>query len=330
MNCLAVKTFRNKKKDCFKKFAETINFQTNSSYVWNKCKIFKNKWLNTKLLNTNSNLQNSNDIASALNEICPPWCETDPSWLLDCCHNQYFDRPFDFAEFNSVLISKINKSASGHDGIDYEVIKNLPLTYKLLLVDLYNEMFQNNIYPAAWKNSFVIFIDKPNNKGVRPISLTSSLGKLFESLVKNRLQWFCESNNIIPINQSGFRKGRSCTDNLVDLTLYVDQALANKKDVLAVFLDVSAAFDNVNSDILLQKLASIGLSKSILHYIKFIRHRRSIFTESLDNEFRYSFKGVPQGGVLSPLLYILYVADITQGVPKSVSLPICGRHLRIL
>lgn len=118
-------------------------------------------------------------------------------------------------------------------------------------MDIFNEIYKENSYPQAWKKSFVIFIEKPNNGGVRPISLTSSLGKLFESLVKNRLQCYCKYYDILPKSQSGFRKGRSCTDNNLDLILKAEEALQNRKDLLAVVLDVSFAYDNVLSDILL-------------------------------------------------------------------------------
>ena len=317
---MVVKTFRSKKKECFKEFAETINFRISTKYVWNQCKVFKEKWTKVQPTNVNSNLQNSKSINDTLNRICPPWCQTDLEFLPYCNDNKFFDYPFDFAELNSVLDSKKNKSAAGLDGMDYEIIKNLPLKYTLLLIDIFNEMYRNSCYPDSWLNSFVLFIDKPNNRGVRPISLTSSFCKIFESLVKNRLQWYCEHFKILPNNQSGFRKGRSCADNLVDFTLKAEQAMSNKKDLIAVFLDVSSAYDNVLSDILLNKLASIGCSKSLVLFIKFLTHRRKIFTDTLKDEFRFSYKGVPQGGVLSPLLYLIYVKDITEGVPKSVTI----------
>ena len=108
---MAVNTFKHKKKS-FKKFAESINFNTSTTYVWEKCKIYKNKW--TKVLPTNvkSNLQNSECINSTLNRICPSWCETDPEYLPDCNDNQFFYHPFNFAEYNSILDSKKKKKTS--------------------------------------------------------------------------------------------------------------------------------------------------------------------------------------------------------------------------
>lgn len=321
-NCLAVKTYRNKKKAYFKKFAETLDFNSNLSYVWNKCKILKDKWTTVQPTNVNSNLQNSELIGAALDKICPPWCEADPGYLPGCknTYESFFDHPFDFAEFNMALDSKRNKSAAGLDGIDYVTLKRLPLKYKLILLDIFNEMYSKDCYPDDWSKSFVLFINKPDNRGVRPISLSASLCKLFESLVKNRLQWFCERHNILPIGQSGFRKGRSCIDNLVEFIVKAKQALNKKKDTIAAFLDVQGAFDNVHSEILLDKLASIGCSTKLVCFIKFLTRRRIIHTDHLKGETRLSYKGVPQGGVLSPLLYLIYVKDISKNVPRSVSI----------
>ena len=93
---------------------------------------------------------------------------------------------------------------------------------------------------------------------------------------------------------------------------YKQTKRSQKKDLLAVFLEAHGAFDNVNYDILLQKLSSIGFSETLVKYVE-------LTWASLGNDYRYSFKGDPQGGILSPLLYIIYVKDIAIGTPKSVT-----------
>ncbi|CAK9801061.1 Probable RNA-directed DNA polymerase from transposon X-element [Anthophora plagiata] len=110
-------------------------------------------------------------------------------------------------------------------------------------------MYIANDFPVSCKDSFVIFISKPDGVGLKPISLTSCFCKLLETLVKNRLQWWVETNGFLPSNQHGFRKGRSCIDNLTGLALKVNEAFLEKKVVIAAFLDVQGAFDNVNIDI---------------------------------------------------------------------------------
>ena len=234
-------------------------------------------------------------------KISPPWINTNPSWLPECQPHDFFSSAFNFLEFNTALSSTKDKSACGMDGIDYQIIKKLPIKYRLLLLDIYNALYKSGDYPDNWKKSFVHFIPKSAIKVVRPIALTSCMCKLFESLIKNRLQWWCESKNIFPLNQSGFRKGRSCADNLLNLTLCADQALTNHKDLLAAFLDVCGAFDNVVCDILLQKLASIGCTKNVLSFVKFFIYQREIYSDHLNNKYRTTGKGVPLGGVLDSL-----------------------------
>ena len=99
---------------------------------------------------------------------------------------------------------------------------------------------------------------------------------------------------------------------------YPIYSFLEKKDVLASFLDVQGSFDNINTDILLSKLAEIGCSEAIVRFIQFLTHERYIYTDTTTQNFRVVYKGVPQGGVLSPLLYILYVANVTTNLQKTV------------
>ena len=181
-------------------------------------------------------------------------------------------------------------------------------------------MYDKSEFPSSWRDTIVHFIDKSDGTSVRPISLTSCLSKIFERMLKNRLEWWVEKNNIIPKNQSGFRKGRSCIDSLANLTLKVNDSLLKKIDMLPAFLDVSGAFNNVLSDILLDKLAQINCSAQVIKFIRFITHERWLHTNIEGYELIKVSKGVPQGGVLSPLLYLIYVSNIGENIPNDVTL----------
>ena len=215
---LARKTFKTKKKECFQKFAESINFHTDPSYVWKKCKILNTSWVSNTTKHHSENLQLSNKIKEAIDKVCPPWAQTNPLWIPDSANNEFFDAPFSFSEFNLALESKNANSAPGMDGIDYEILQKLPIRYKLMLVDILNEMYKKNDYPHIWKQSFLHFIPKSDSNSLRPIALTSCLCKLFESMIKDRLQWWVESNNFLPSSQQGFGKSKSCIDNLAVFT----------------------------------------------------------------------------------------------------------------
>ena len=106
----------------------------------------------------------------------------------------------------------------------------------------------------------------------------------------------------------------SCADNLTTFKLDIENTLDNEKQVLAVFLDVSNAFNDVHSQILLEILANIGSSLKVLHFVKFLTNHHLIFSEININIPKHIYKGVPQEGVLSPLFYILYVYEIFNGL----------------
>ena len=114
-------------------------------------------------------------------------------------------------------------------------------------------MYLTDSYPTQWKDSYIHFIKKSDDKNVRPIALTLCLCKLFESTIKNKLQWWIEVTNILSKSQTAFRTGQSTTDNLSNLILNVDEGFREKRDTLAAFLDVTGVFDNVNIQILLEK-----------------------------------------------------------------------------
>ncbi|CAB0044055.1 unnamed protein product [Trichogramma brassicae] len=315
----AKKLFKTKKKNCFRSFAESLNFHVNPSYVWNTCKIFKKAITNVKPLHTSSYLQPGEGTSGALNKICPPWAPTRPDEEPSCESNDFLDMQIDFEEFNVALEDKKDSASPGMDGLNFGILKRLPIKYELQLLDLFNEMIKLGEFPHSWRDVFVHFIKKPDGKNYRPISLTSCTCKLLETIIKNRLQWWAETNNWLPLCQHGFRKGNSGIDNLAGLTMTVQSAFKERRDVYATFLDIEGAFDNVNIDILIQKLADLGSSLSTIRFIKFITAERHIFTSKHKSSHLVSYKGLPQGAVLSPLLYAIYTASLTSNLPESVS-----------
>ena len=158
-----------------------------------------------------------------------------------------------------------------------EILFNLLHSYKLILLNIFNEIFISSDYPAAWLDSFIYFIKKSDGQSMRPIALTPCFCKVFERMLKLRIEWWLEFNNLIHPSQTGFRKGRSCLDNLTNLSLFIQEGFANKKDTLAAFLDVKGAFLNVNSEILLDKLANILCSFKVIKFIRFLTNCHRVF-----------------------------------------------------
>lgn len=262
------KAIKKKKRECFVKFTESLDLNKNPSYVWNKMRIFRNKWQKVNHSPSDSQGKSFNLMAEEAIEkltappsVNPPYCSPPDQ------PNSFFDTPFTFAELNHAIDSRNTSSGSGLDGIDYYTITKFPIKYKLILLDIYNEMYLTSDFPKEWKNAFVHFIKKQDNSGVRPITMTQCLCKILEIMVKNRLQWWCENNDIISVDQSGFRKGRSCIDNILNLALCVQDGFRCNRDTVAVFLDVKGAFDNVVPTILLLQLSEIGCSRKFIDFV---------------------------------------------------------------
>lgn len=322
LSASARRLFRCKKRKNFRDFASRINFSSSVKYVWDTCKILKNCWIKIRPSHTSENHQDAERISDALDKLVPPGPDAslrDPGCMPTFNCDPFLDAQFNFFEFNVALESKNDGSACGMDGVDYSVLKRLPIKYKLILLDIFNEMYSSGEYPSEWNKSWIHFIGKSDGVGVRPISLISCTCKLFETLIKNKLSWWVEHNNVLPGNQAAFRGGHSTSDSLVGLTINVQEAFEAGKGLLGAFLDIDAAFPSVDPSILLQKLTDVGISGSVLNYVKFATAERRIYNDLLGDGHRILRRGLPQGGVLSPLLFNLYVRDICKGVPKSVT-----------
>ena len=134
-------------------------------------------------------------------------------------------------------------SSPGPENITYEMIKNLTNLAKNHLLNFYNNLWMQNTFPDDFRKAILIPILKPgkdnkNPESFRPIALTNCLCKLIERMVNKRLVWMCERNNLIRQYQSGFRKFRSTTDNLVYFESNIMEAFAENKHLLSIFFDL--------------------------------------------------------------------------------------------
>lgn len=233
-----------------------------------------------------------------------------------------YNKPFTFLEFEQAL-SNCKKGAPGPDEIHYDVIKNLPGSSKKLLLDLYNQSWNTGQTPSEWKIATIIPIPKPNKpkkdpSSYRPISLTSTFTKLMQKMIKSRLVYVLESKGLFSKSQSGCRNFHSCDDNLVRLESDIRKAQHTNKYVIAVFLDLSNAFDKMWNIGLLGYLHQIGIRGKMFYWIKdFLTGRKiSVKCNGERSEIVETINGCPQGSVLSPVLFSLLMNTLSDRIDK--------------
>lgn len=229
---------------------------------------------------------------------------------------QYHTTP---SAVKNIIRKSKNKKAPGYDNINNFVIKHLPNKCIVLLTNIYNACINIGYFPTMWKSAKVIAIPKPNKdntnpQSYRPISLLSSLSKIFESTILNKLEQFTESHHIIPDTQFGFRKHMSTVHQLARVTKHIQTAQHQHKSTGLVTLDIEKAFDSIWHDGLIHKLHSYHYPLALIKIVNsYIRGRSfSVHISSEISPTHQIVAGLPQGSCLSPLLYNIYTADIPQ------------------
>ncbi|UYV64027.1 UBR4, partial [Cordylochernes scorpioides] len=345
VNAKIKRLYVNMKREKWKQTCENLNPRNPNTKLWHLAKQIDRAQPQTENTNMIKNtdgtpatndknaanlLGNSYQISSKIKfEIKDKKVEKKARKIIHDCKNvtsthNIFHEKINMKELDYALENTDLNKTPGPDGIHGQMISNLGKNGKEKLLDIFNNSWKTGKLPQDWKTATIIPIKKLDKsaddpKNYRPISLKSICCKLMEKIILRRLTYHLDTRNLLPKEQYGFRKGHGTIDQLLFFTQKVKDAQNRKptNHTIAAFLDLTQAFDKVWKNKLITKLYKHFKidGKAITWINDFLKNRyiRVKYNGTLSKTFKL-YQGLPQGSVLSPTLFTLFIAGIEEKI----------------
>ena len=309
--------------------------KSNPKYFYSYAKKFSRKKTNINLLfDKDGNIKsNPKDIANLLqNQFSSVFSDPrktnikNASFAPPTIKHPFNDDMLDFTEQDIMkAIDEIKpNAASGPDEIPVILLKNCKESLAKPIHLLWSRSMEKGDVPDFYKFSHVFPLHKKDSRAFaanyRPISLTSHVVKVFERVLRKKMVDYLELNDLICSKQHGFRSGRSCLTQLLHHFDDVLEALTQNSDFDSIYLDYAKAFDKVDHKLLVKKLTLYGIHPKIVKWIEsFLTNRtQSVVVDGTFSLLALIISGVPQGTVLGPILFLLFINDIEHCIIHSI------------
>ena len=333
------KEFIQSARNSWREKTESLNMEKDSNKLWKLAKSFNDEETKSTpvIIEQNNTLFTGKKAANCLienyeqnsNVYVPKDRKKD---VHDKLKNQnkseepgYMKTPFTLDEMEEAKASLKLKRSPGPDKITNEMLLHLGPKANSKLLQIYNNSWKTGHIPQSWREATMIPVHKKgkNKKDVnsyRPISLLSCTGKLLERMVNTRLTWHLEGRNIYANEQAGFRKNLSTEDQVTYIAQKIEDGFQKKQHTLTVWIDMEKAFDKVWKDGLRLKLRESGVCGNMFRWIsQYLNNRKArVHVDGEYSKKKVLREGVPQGGVLSPTLFLVFINDIMKDMSNRI------------
>ena len=215
-------------------------------------------------------------------------------------------------------------SASGPDEVPAILLRNCKNSLAVPIHLIWSHSIDHGYVPDFYKMSHIFPLHNKDSKSIpanyRPVSLTSHVVKVFERVIRKKIVHHLDSNDLICSIQHGFRSGRSCLTQLLHHFDDAMESLTNNLDFDSIYLDFAKAFDKVDHEILMKKLQLYGIHPKMINWIRsFLTNRmQGVVVNGQISFLAMIISGVPQGTVLGPIIFLIFINDIAHCVSDSI------------